>query len=167
MPYNITAKSIPLNPRAPGLKSYQPFPEKNKNHPKVGGKKWWFYKKSPNTFCWGPNWLREFGTSTCAKSSKQRSISFFQLALSHISFAWCFRFYVSQSVPFRNFVFRTLFPPATLAATSRRRSVAALLSPSTRLGWTLQESGSARKKSLKIMRAKREKRKKMDRGCKR
>lgn len=37
MPYNITAKSIPLNPRAPGLKSNQPFPgEKQKP-----SKSWW------------------------------------------------------------------------------------------------------------------------------
>lgn len=153
MPYNITAESIPLNPgSSPGLKSNQPFPEKNKNHPKVGGKNggFWSLPKQIHSEISGiysfdlhlqlyraqiegqTDYVSLVLPPWCAKKSKQ-------LALSHISFAWCFRFYLRQSVPFRNFVFRTLFPPATLAATSRRRSVAALLSPSTRLGWTLQK----------------------------
>ena len=108
--------------------------------------------QTSNSINSGPHWLREFGISTLV----------LQLAKSHTSRTACVFWFLPQPIRFPFGPFRTLFPPATLADTLHEkrvvtfsRSVAALLSPSFSPGLEITEK----------KRAKREKRKKLGRGC--
>lgn len=128
MPYNITAKSIPLNPRAPGLKSYQPLPGKTKTIQKLVEKNGGSTRSLPTHFAEGQTDYVSLVPPPVRNHRSKDPFPFFNW-LCHTSLSHgVFVFTSANPFPFGISCFGHFFPPPHW----QRRHVDVLSRPSFR-----------------------------------